>query len=393
MGETAQSPPLPKPVGAMRAFWGRHPRLVDGLLVLFCAVWSFDSGEGITLPQPVDGTWLAVNLIVSATMLIRRSRPWATLLVVIAGGAVADDHFIGAALACALHALAAYRSTRAAVLGSALATVVLLAAAAPHTDTDGLRNKAIVFLVIAILAVFPGANARIRRRYVQALLDRAAQLAREKEQAGRLAAAQERTQIAHDLHDIVAHSLTVIVRLADGAAAVADSDPVRARSTTERIADIGRDAMVDMRRVLEVLRDDQPGAQPPTQNLDDLVTTFQAAGMPVVVRRQGSQPATPSLRNAIFRTVQESLTNALRYAENPRQVSVDLDYRGDPILIEVSDDGRGSAAAPSVGSQQGLNALRERLSLYGGTVEAGPRSPHGWSVRVALPNPSEEASG
>ena len=215
--QTAESAPLPKPAGAVRDFGTRHPRLVDAVLAVICALWSFDSPDGITFPQAVDGRWLAVNLIVSVTMLVRRSRPWLVLLAVSAGGALAGDHFIGVPLACALYALAAYRSTRDAVLGSALATVTVLAVAAP-----ALRDRAIVYLVIAVIAVLLGANAAIRRRYLRALLDRNARLAREKDQEGRLAAARERTRIAHDLHDIVAHSLTVMVRLADGAAAVAD---------------------------------------------------------------------------------------------------------------------------------------------------------------------------
>jgi signal transduction histidine kinase len=91
--------------------------------------------------------------------------------------------------------------------------------------------------------------------------------------------------------------------------------------------------------------------------------------------------------------VQESLTNALRYAENTERVLVDLDYRDDPILIAVTDDGRSVRPVPSVGSQQGLHALGERLLLYGGTVEAGPRPAHGWAVHVTLPQQSEEAHG
>jgi signal transduction histidine kinase len=87
----------------------------------------------------------------------------------------------------------------------------------------------------------------------------------------------------------------------------------------------------------------------------------------------------------VFRTVQESLTNALRYAVDARRVLVDVDYRADPIVVDVVDDGRGAGPAPSVGTRQGLVALKERLALYGGTVEAGPRPGHGWAVRVTLP--------
>jgi signal transduction histidine kinase len=152
--------------------------------------------------------------------------------------------------------------------------------------------------------------------------------------------------------------------------------------------------MTDMRRLLGVLRDgDGDEDEPATPDLDTLVATFRTAGLPVAVRRQGPEPASESLRIAVFRTVQESLTNALRYAVGARRVLVDVDYRADPILIDVVDDGRGPGPAPSVGARQGLAALTERLALYGGTVDAGPRPGYGWAVRVTLPQPSEGTDG
>ncbi|MEU8228557.1 histidine kinase [Actinoplanes sp. NPDC048967] len=380
MAAAAEPPRLPNPAGAVRAFLVRHPRVVDSLVALLCLLWSFDNGTGLRIPQPVGPAWGAVSLIVAGTMLVRRTRPWWPVVAVAAGGALMTEHFIGVALACGLYALAAYRSTGQAALGSVLAVVALTAPA----DPVDWRAKGILYAVIAVIAVVFGANVRIRRRYLRALLDRTVQLAREREQEGQLAAVRERTRIAHDLHDIVAHSLTVMVRLADGAAAVGDTEPDRARSAAERIGGIGREAMTDMRRLLGVLRD---GGQdePATQDLDALVATFRTAGLPVELRRQGAEPTSRSLRIAVFRTVQESLTNALRYAVDARRVVVDVDYRADPLVVEVVDDGRGAGPAPSVGTRQGLVALKERLALYGGTVEAGPRPGHGWTVRVSLP--------
>ena len=384
VGVLPEPPRLPNPAGAVRAFWVRHPRVVDSLVASLCLLWSFDNGTGLRIPQPVDPAWGAVNLIVAATMLVRRARPWWPVTAVAVGGALTTDHFIGVALACALYALAAYRSTGQAVLGSMLAVAALTAPSVLHAHPADWRARGILSAIIAVIAVISGANVRIRRRYVQALLDRTVQLAREREQEVQLAAVRERTRIAHDLHDIVAHSLTVMVRLADGAAAVAEADPDRARSAADRIGGIGRDAMTDMRRLLGVLRDGGEDG-PAEQDLDTLVATFRTAGLPVAVRRQGPEPTSRSLRIAVFRTVQESLTNALRYAVDARRVLVDVDYRADPIVIDVVDDGRGAGPAASVGTRQGLVALKQRLALYGGTVEAGPRPGHGWAVRVTLP--------
>ncbi|MFI1993806.1 sensor histidine kinase [Actinoplanes sp. NPDC020271] len=371
--------------GTVRAFWARHPRLGTGIVVTFCLL----AGPGIEVlwwgPEQADRWDLTVGVVVALSLIGRRSWPWWVLAVTVAGDALTEGMLV-AAFAVAMYSLAANRSLNEATAGTVGSLAVLGAEAVHRSGRDGLGTFLFFYGITVVGAVLTGATVATRRRYVQALLDRAARLAREKEQEGLLAAARERARIAHDLHDIVAHNLTIMVRLADGATAVADTDPQRSRKAVERAADLGREAMKDMRRLLGVLHDgsaDVPG------DLETLIETFRIAGLPVTLRRRGPDPTSPGLQRVVFRIVQEALTNALRYAEKPTEVLADLDYSGDPIRIAVVDDGRGTTPAPSVGSEQGLNAMRERAALYGGTVEAGPQ-PVGWAVHVSLPHPTED---
>ncbi|MEU4557510.1 histidine kinase [Actinoplanes sp. NPDC023936] len=368
----------------MRAFWARHPRLGSGIVVVLCFVTGLGSDVLLWGPERGNPWGLTVNAVVALSLLWRRSLPWAVLAVVVAGDVLAGNTQV-LAYGVAMYSLAAHRSLHAVTAGTLGSLLVLGAETVHRSGRDGLGTFLFLYGITVIGSVLVGANVATRRRYVRALLDRAAQLAREKEQEGRLAAARERARIAHDLHDIVAHNLTIMVRLADGATAVADVDPQRSRKAVERAAALGREAMKDMRRLLGVLHDGSPDVP---GDLEPLVETFRIAGLPVTLRRRGPDPVSPGLQRVVFRTVQEALTNALRYADHPTEVLVDLDYTG-PIRIAVTDDGRGTTPAPSVGSEQGLIALRERAALYGGTVEAGPRAV-GWAVRVTLPLSTED---
>ncbi|WP_430785345.1 sensor histidine kinase [Actinoplanes sp. G11-F43] len=362
----------------------RRPHWSTALIILCCLPLGLDLDVLVDGPPTGEDWWaLAVNTVVTFSLLWRRSHPWWVLAVIVAGDVLTAQTQV-VVYAVAVYSLAAHRSLAAVTAGAAGSLAVLGAELFLRGGRDEIAYLGLYGLAV-IGAVLIGANVAIRRQYVRALVDRAAQLAHEKEQEGRLAAARERARIAHDLHDIVAHNLTVMVRLADGATAVADADPQRSRRAVQRAADLGREAMKDMRRLLGVLHD---GSDDVVGDLDTLVETFRIAGLPVTLRRRGADPTSPGLQRVVFRVVQEALTNALRYAEHPTEVLADLDYTG-PIRIVVTDDGRGTGPAPSVGSEQGLNAMRERAALYGGTVESGPQTV-GWAVRVTLPHPTEE---
>lgn len=373
-----------EPAGVTRGFWANHPRLGLWLpaAVNFLFGVTLISGGSNGLAQ-----WssVGVNSVISVVLLARRSRPWTVLAVTVVAD-VAVESVLVVPLAVAAYSVGAHRPARPGALAVTAVLAAVAVDAGLRRGADGVVSTAIIVTPTLGIAFLLGTNVATRQRYFRALLDRAVRLAKEKEQEGELAAARERARIARDMHDIVAHNLTMMVLLADGASAIAATDPQRSRETVERVAGIGRDAMQDMRRLLGVLRD---GDTDDPDDLDGMIENFRLAGLPVTLWRRGGENVSPGLRRVLFRVVQESLTNALRYADHPTRVVVDIDYTPDRLRIEIVDDGKATAPVPSVGSGQGLSAMRERVTLYGGTVETG-RRPVGWGVVVTLPHTVED---
>lgn len=238
---------------------------------------------------------------------------------------------------------------------------------------------------------------RVRDERLLSLEDHARRLEIEREQQLRLAATAERTRIAREMHDVVAHSLSVVIAQADGGRYAAQSDPDAASRALETIATTGRDALADMRRILGVLRtaNDEPsdGAAPvrpePGQlDIDGLVSQVKSAGLAVSVVRTGPERALPAgVGLAVYRIVQEALTNSMKHAGPKAQVTVALHWRPDALTLQVDDDGRGAAALPD-GLGQGLLGMRERAEIHGGTLTAGPRAGGGFRIHAVIPLPA-----
>ncbi|EMY36032.1 histidine kinase [Arthrobacter crystallopoietes BAB-32] len=236
-----------------------------------------------------------------------------------------------------------------------------------------------------------GDLARTRRLAVQALQDRARRLEIERQQERDLAAADERSHIAREMHDIVAHSLSVIITQADGARYASAQDPAIAGQTLATIAETGRTSLREMRRLLGVLRGDEVASTRPLPGLADvetLVETVRRSGLEVEHEWVG-QPRRPLPAGAEltgYRVVQEALTNVLKHAGPDATVTVRLEWSGRGLDLAIIDDGRGAAADPSTaGSGQGIAGMAERLALYDGTVEAGPKSGGGFRVLAFIP--------
>ncbi len=236
-----------------------------------------------------------------------------------------------------------------------------------------------------------GDLARTRRIALDQLRDRARQLEVEAAQERELAAADERNHIAREMHDIVAHSLQVMITQADGGRYAGAQDPQVALDTLGTISETGRKALGEMRRLLGVLRGPEAvelQPQPGLADLDDLVETIRLTGMPVEYAVDGSarRPLPAGGELAAYRAVQEALTNTVRHAGPNATAAVRLRWTSRGLEIEVLDDGRGAAASESTrGSRQGLVGLRERIGLFGGTVQAGPRQGGGFAVEATVP--------
>ncbi|WP_223690338.1 sensor histidine kinase [Leifsonia poae] len=352
-------------------------------------------------PSWPTGVRLALAALAGASLFLRRQHPQTVFIIamvfLVADVLLAHDiDFIPALIA--LYALAVYRSARAAWIGFAvfsLATAgvislsVILVQTTRFDPLDSTPTPSIIFLVlVALFWVLIGNNVGGRRRYLLALIDRAQQLARERDQQAVIAAVAERSRIAREMHDIVSHSLTVMITLADGSAGLATSSPDRASDAMRLVAETGRSALDDMRRLLGVLRATEgDGAvrepQPGVGELGELVERFRAAGLPVRITVAGTPPTDTGQQLTIFRVVQEALTNALRYAALASVVEVTIQFTAQSITITVDDDAA-LHGAPGQGSGRGLLGLSERVGLYGGTLVAGPRSTGGWRLRAVF---------
>lgn len=246
-----------------------------------------------------------------------------------------------------------------------------------------------IIAVITLISTLLGAYVGQRRRYVESLVLRAEQMERERDQQSEIAGARERERIAREMHDVIAHSLAVMIAMADGAQAAATQRPAETREAIARVADTGRRTLDEVRRLLGTVRGEDELSlteympQPDASQLNVLVSEFTAAGLPVRMESTGPPTADAALGLTVYRIVQESLTNVLRHGRGVRDVTVLTTWLAEEVTILV-EDASAPARVPSIGGR-GLLGIRERAALYHGAVEVGPRDGGGWRVFVRLP--------
>ena len=289
----------------------------------------------------------------------------------------------------ALYTVAAHTDRRTAMICGALSALGILLVFANYVGHQQQVAEAMLGVYVEFSAAWVfGTYLQGRRQDVQVLQERAARLEDQREERARLAVAEERARIARELHDVVAHHVSVMVVQAGAARFVVGSDPASARAAMAAVESAGRTALSEMRRMLEVLRADEPDLEPEPSlvQVESLVARVRAAGLPVDLRVEGERPDVPAGTDlAAYRIVQEALTNVVKHAGRAT-ASVRIGYAPDRVEVEVTDDGRGAAAhlgAESGG--RGLVGMRERALLYGGTLEAGPRTAGGYRVHAAFP--------
>ena len=357
----------------------RRPLAVDiGLVAVLLAV---SLGTAAHRDEPVSAFVLAV--LGTAPLLARRQRPVAVVAVVAvtALATVALDYWLFPfQLAIALYTLAASAEPRAMrVAGLASVGAMALALALSSYGAFGDLAARVVFLVAAWLF---GDSIGSRRAYVREIEQKAERLERERASEARRAVAEEQARIARELHDVVAHALSVIVVQAGAAEDVFDADPSRARGPIRAIDSAARAALGDLRRVLGVLHEGtEYEPQPGLARLDALVEQVRATGLEVAVEVAGSpRPLPAAVDLSAFRIVQEALTNTLKHA-NASHVDVRIGY-GDSLRLDVRDDGRGSVNG---NGGNGIVGMRERVALLGGTIETGSASGGGFRVAAEIP--------
>ncbi|HEY7792656.1 MAG TPA: histidine kinase [Gaiellaceae bacterium] len=273
--------------------------------------------------------------------------------------------------------------TRGRPLAAASVLALANAVAAAIYDGDSMNVSGFLFFGLFVFGPFlAGVVIRIRR-------EREHLLVQERDERARAAVAEERTRIARELHDVVAHAMGVIVLQARGARHALDDAPEDARDAIDAIESTAGGALAEMRRLLGVLREDGEeialAPQPSLEHLDVLAAKLRDAGLPVEVTVEGDRrELPPGVDLSAYRIAQEALTNALKHA-GPARAHVHLRYRPDHVEVEVLDDGGGSGSGNGSGSGHGLLGMRERVTVFGGELETGPRDGGGYAVKARLP--------
>jgi signal transduction histidine kinase len=375
-----------------------HPLVSDVLLAAgLLLVWSV---AYLTAADLTDRAAVLLDVLASiagvTSVALRRVAPWPAVALVAAVmvGAPFVQSVPGAENAAYLvvvYTVASILGLRQAVAATAVvavaATTVLLRQTRPEPFSVWFSEA----LILAV-CFFVGRTVQTRRAYTQALEDRARTAEESRELAARDAVLDERRRIARELHDVVAHHISVMGVLATGARRTLYRDPTTADEALKTIEDTGRTTLREMRRLLDVLRTDADEAEAPVEpqpgvaGLDALVAQVREAGLPVRLVVEG-EPVTlaPGVDLTVYRIVQEGLTNTLKHA-GPAVAEVRLRYTGTALELEVADDGRGPRPAdvtPSGG--HGLVGMQERVSLYGGRLQTGPRRDGGFLVKASLP--------
>jgi signal transduction histidine kinase len=336
------------------------------------AAWAFDLG--LTLP-----------------LLFRRRAPFAVFLVqaAVALAQWGADIRVGAdfALLVSLNAVGVYASRRITVAYAAvIAQLGVFLFAYEWAPSSNLFGATVLLSGTVAASWVLGVYVRTRRAYINGMVERAQSAEQERDTRALIAVAEERARISREMHDIVAHSLAVMIALGDGAAAAISRSPAEAQQAMEQSSALGRQSLQEIRRVLGDLRGAEElerAPQPGIEALEDLVRQVRGAGLPVDLVVVGQpQDLVPSAQLAVYRLVQESLTNVLKHARHATRATVILRYLDSGVQLEIDNDDRpdpdNQSGAPSAG--HGIAGMRERAAVFNGDVEAARRPDGGWRV-------------
>jgi signal transduction histidine kinase len=386
--------------------WGRERRavVVDTALVLLGLGLLIDRAfVGVWVPRDIAGSlWWSLPLLAlpALSLAVRRAWPLVTVTAATAAPAVQgaivgrteDGSFLLIPVCVAVYSLGAYAGARTIVVGLAVAVAAETADTAldPGALATGAERWSLAFwlcvqVVIAVVGVFVAAR---RREHAARLA--ATEVAAHAAEEARAAVADERARIARELHDVITHNLNVMVLHASAAAGVVEQAPGRARASLQAIEASGRGALVEMRRLLGVLRDDDLAAaprapQPRLGALDDLVAQARAANVDVDLHIDVDGVLTDGVELAAYRIVQESLSNAIRHAPGS-SVRVTV-WQGDgQVHVDIVNSRSSAAVSPDGASGgHGLIGMRERVSVFGGSLHTGPCPDGGFAVRATIP--------
>ena len=349
------------------------------------AVFGHGEKHGVNgaLAEVLVGTVLSV-----APLIVRRRWPVQVLAAILLVGVVVPGPAVFSPPALvALYTVASRRPWRVAA-ASTLATVVAFAL---HRIVWGYSLplfSVISEIALALLALVLGLYQATRLAYLEQVHQRAQRLERERQLLAEQAAAEERLRIARELHDVVAHNISLMVVQAQALGAMAGAEE-QTRKSALAIADLGRGAMSEMHRTLELMRasevEDERAPQPTLAGLGALIGQARAAGVSVELSVDGEPRALDAgVELSAYRIVQEALTNVVKHA-GPAHAAVRVRYGEDQLALEIVDDGVGTSGPDAPRSGHGLVGMRERVALFGGTLRTGPQEGRGYRVQALLP--------
>jgi signal transduction histidine kinase len=354
-------------------------------------VWASSSGAARLL-GPLAG------VVFGGGVALRRRYPLGGISVimgvivvraVLSAGQGAVHNAAGAlpALILMIYGLGAFAAPRRSL---PLAIVMVIVTSTDAIVTKGQPASALVpTVMIGVLPYALGRRVRARAERVYVERERAEKMDAAADSAARAAMLAERASIARDLHDVIAHSVSVMVIQCGAARTVLDAHPNRADLALRTVEQAGRDALAEMRRLVGVLDDELVSRGcaplPGLDDVDGLVAHAREAGLKVTVRDDGIRvPLPPALQLCVYRVLQEALTNAIKHAA-PARVDVVMRWRPQTLELEVVDNGRGGKGALAVEGGHGITGMRERIAAHHGTLEAAPRPRGGFAVRAVLP--------
>lgn len=382
------------------SFWAVDGAIGVGLFVLsITSLRDYEQlGVNEVFLRQMDPLGILLIALQTLPLVFRRRFPIAILAIVTAAWMLDRwlDYPGTMATIAPLFAIAAVGSElpprRSALIGGSVIGLVSVYTlfGATYLESVGY-DDVVIILLTGVVALYIGREIQTRRRLHALVEERAERAEQDREQAAQRAVADERSRIARELHDVVAHEIVVMTLQAEGASRLADdkTDP-RIRDALGAISAAGREGMAEMRRMVGLLRESDDGEplepQPGLSHLSQLADHFAENGLAVDVHVTGEPRLVPSsVELSAYRIVQESLTNALKHGGPDVHADVTVAYEDDAVAITVLDDGRGAAATPTMSGGHGLVGMRERVGLLSGSLKTGPHAGGGFEVQARLP--------
>jgi signal transduction histidine kinase len=344
-----------------------------------------------------DALQLLLIALMTVPLVLRRVYPTAVFFLILAAWAAERSLDYPETLAVfsvviAFYTIGAELSRRSSLrIGGITALFILAGAGIGVVTLESVRGVGLITtMIITVTPLLLGREVHEQRRRVEELRERAERAERDREEKARRAVADERTRIARELHDVVAHQMTVMTLQAEGARRIADGADPRVTDALETISDAGHKALREMRRTVGLLRapEDETETQPlpRLRDVEELVDTIRAAGVAVNLEIEGDvRPLAEGTELSAYRIVQESLTNSVRHGGPDVTAQVKIEYGEDHLEVLVLDDGRGASVDTGDGVGHGIIGMRERIAVLDGDFEAGPHTGGGYEVRASIP--------